>query len=241
MAAKKKKKLPAKVKTIEKRIEDLEKEFDIDNDEPLVWDLPSRDKDPIITRVPFSTTVAYPYAFLRAVELVLDQEGGFVNDPLDPGGATNMGITISTLSRYRTRKAGYPITCTVTDVMNLTRDEAIAIYHLFYWKDVRLDNLIPYENLAVAVFNQGVLRGPITVIKNLQKVVGATQDGVLGSVTAGRIKTYGANLTLREFLQVSEHAYIDVVINRSTSIKYLHGWLNRVHQLWDLLIPMAAA
>ena len=141
-----------------------------------------------------------------------------------------MGITMATLSTYRKT----PVT--VEDVKNLTRKEAIAIYYKNYWAKPRLDTISTFNNLSVAVFNQGVLRGPITAVKTLQKVVGAVQDGSLGGTTVNRINSYGEMTTLREFLQACEHAYVDVVIKRPTSIKYLRGWLNRVHELWDLLL-----
>jgi len=60
--------------------------------------------------------------FDEAVDLVLRHEGGFVQHPRDPGGATKFGITRETLSRARGRSVS------VDDVRRLTRGEAAAIY-----------------------------------------------------------------------------------------------------------------
>ena len=64
--------------------------------------------------------------FDPALARVLAFEGGFVNHPLDPGGATNLGVTRATLARAR----GRPVT--IAHVRALTRTEAASIYRRFY-------------------------------------------------------------------------------------------------------------
>src|SRR5690606_5273554 len=66
---------------------------------------------------------------------ILASEGGYVDHPDDPGGATNMGITIGRLSAWRGRKV------TKQEVKNLTRGEALEIYKACYWDVVRGDDL----------------------------------------------------------------------------------------------------
>ena len=91
----------------------------------------------------------------RARAFVARWEGGFVNNPADPGGATNMGITISTLKAWRASK-GMPAP-TVEDVRNLTTAEADAIYHAWYWQASGADKL-PWP-LSLIVFDTAVLHG----------------------------------------------------------------------------------
>lgn len=172
---------------------------------------------------------SYSENFLASVNLVLEHEGGYSNHPMDKGGPTNMGITLNTLSVYRGRP------CTAWDVQMLTKSEAIAIYHKLYWSPMKLD-LIPDQNLVMAVFNQGVLRGTVTAIKSLQRVVGATADGKLGPITAGRVKSYGYKEALRDFLQAAQHAFIDICVSNPSQIVFLRGWINRTHDLWDRLL-----
>ena len=83
--------------------------------------------DSEVTELSFNNASARPMstipsaAFEIAYPFIAKWEGGFVNDPRDPGGATNMGITIATLSSWR----GTPVT--VQDVRNLTKQEARQI------------------------------------------------------------------------------------------------------------------
>jgi lysozyme family protein len=68
--------------------------------------------------------------FNRAVEAVLKHEGGFVDHPKDPGGATNKGITIANFRRY-VKPNG-----TVADLKKLTTDQAKTVYRRMYWDAV---------------------------------------------------------------------------------------------------------
>jgi uncharacterized protein YgiM (DUF1202 family) len=77
--------------------------------------------------------------FDRAMQFVERWEGGYVNHPSDPGGATNRGITIGTLTRWRVAK-GLPA-ATVADVKALTREEANAIYKAWYWEASGADRM----------------------------------------------------------------------------------------------------
>lgn len=73
--------------------------------------------------------------FDSCLSFVLKWEGGFSNDPRDTGGATNMGVTIATLSQELGHGA------TVADVRNMTRDTAAAIYRKRYWNTIRAYDL----------------------------------------------------------------------------------------------------
>ncbi len=113
--------------------------------------------------------------FARALTLVLEHEGGFANHAMDPGGATMRGITRATLERAR----GRPVP--IAEVMALTGSEAAAIYRRFYWDAVAADALP--EGLAVAVFDCAVNSGPSRAARFLQRVVGVSEDGIVGPVT----------------------------------------------------------
>ncbi len=107
--------------------------------------------------------------FDRAVQFVLEQEGGYVNNPSDPGGETNFGIS----------KRAYP----ALDIKNLTKEAAIEIYHQDYWLFCKCDQ-IP-SPIAVTLFDSSVNQGPSAAIKLLQRSLGVKDDGVMGSVTIG--------------------------------------------------------
>jgi len=113
--------------------------------------------------------------FPRAFGLILGHEGGFVNDPQDPGGATNWGITIGTLSSWRGRPA------TVQDVRELTVAEAQAIYRRGYWDACRCGEM-PWP-VALPVFDAAVNQGPQRARVVLQMALRVRADGVIGPAT----------------------------------------------------------
>jgi lysozyme family protein len=113
--------------------------------------------------------------FAPCLKFVLQFEGGFVNHPKDPGGATNLGVTIGTLSRF----LGHP--ATVHDVQNLTPKTVEPIYRRFFWDKVGGDDLP--MGLDLAVFDFGVHSGPSRGIIGLQRVLGLADDGQMGPVT----------------------------------------------------------
>jgi len=112
---------------------------------------------------------------LACLTITLAHEGGYVDHPADPGGATNMGITHKTLVVWR----GKPVT--KSDVKNLTVEEAAKIYDKNYWGPVNAE-LLPY-GVDLATFDAGVMSGPARGAKWLQQAVGAKQDGKVGPDT----------------------------------------------------------
>lgn len=113
--------------------------------------------------------------FERALSLVLKSEGGYVDHPHDPGGCTNLGVTIGTLSRHRGRA------CTKAEVRALTSATVAPIYRKNYWDAVRADELP--AGLDYAVFDLAVNSGPARAARLLQGVLGCAQDGVIGPAT----------------------------------------------------------
>ena len=114
-------------------------------------------------------------SFERALSLVLHHEGGYVDHPRDPGGATNLGITLATLARAR----GRPVT--KADVKGLTRAEAAGIYRRSYWDAVQGDALAP--GIDLLLFDLAVNSGPVRATKILQRVLRTAEDGVVGPAT----------------------------------------------------------
>lgn len=103
---------------------------------------------------------------------VLASEGGYVDHPDDPGGATNLGITKHTLEAWR----GHPVS--KDDVRALTRSEALEIYKANYWDTVQGDKLP--RGLDYAVFDYAVNSGPSKAARDLQRCLDVAVDGVVG-------------------------------------------------------------
>lgn len=121
--------------------------------------------------------------FKSIMKVIFAHEGGYVDHPSDPGGATNLGITIGTLSSWRGRKV------TKEEVRKLTRTEAWGIYEKNYWTPVR-GNELPsgYDMVAMdAAVNSGVSRG----VKWMQRGVGVKADGKVGPATLIAVRNGG--------------------------------------------------
>lgn len=167
----------------------------------------------------------------KAFGFIIDKwEGGFVNDPHDAGGVTNMGVTQKTLERYRKK----PVT--VEDVKNLTREEAIEIYFLKYYLLPKF-NLIENRRVLRFCLDFGVHSSPRRAIKYLQKVVGATEDGILGPKTAKAVETYlhlkgesGSSIALVNRLVDERILFLLRLVRRKpTQAKFIVGWYDRVN------------
>ena len=144
-------------------------------------------------------------AFDRALDIVLRHEGGYVNDPRDPGGETNWGIS----------KRAYPD----LDIRNLTREQASDIYWRDYWNKLRPNDLP--EELAIALFDAAVNQGVSKAIRLLQRALGVAQDGVVGGNTlaaVNRTRDVLARFTAERAIAYANTANFDV---------YARGWLRR--------------
>lgn len=114
--------------------------------------------------------------FKPSLTLTLAYEGGYVNHPRDPGGATNRGVTQKVYDNYR-RYNGRP----VQSVRHISDDEVADIYKKQYWNSIRLDRF-PC-GLDYAVFDFGVNSGPARAIRYLQQQLDIGVDGIVGLET----------------------------------------------------------
>lgn len=146
----------------------------------------------------------YSTAFMKAVQRVLREEGGYSNDPRDPGGETQYGIS----------KRAYP----VLDIARLTVEDAIAIYHRDYWLAASCDKLP--ADVAPAVFDAAVNQGVSRAIQMLQAATGANVDGVAGPKTIAAASKPDAlvDFTVQRILH-----YVALPAFRT----YGKGWLRR--------------
>lgn len=119
--------------------------------------------------------------FRKALAVTLKWEGGFVNHPADPGGATNKGITLATYRRY---KKG----ATVADLKRIPRSMVERIYRDGYWDKVNGDRLAPGVDLAT--FDYAVNSGPAAARKNLHKVLGGPDYRTVQRLCRRRLSIY---------------------------------------------------
>lgn len=164
--------------------------------------------------------------FDACLRFTLQYEGGYVDHPEDPGGATNMGITRATLARWR----GGPVTKAA--VRALEREEAAAIYRRFYWNAVSGDALP--SGVDASVFDHAVHAGPSRAIRTLQKALGVRADGRIGPVTRAAL-VYAD--PVRTLLAVSRNRRASLARLRTFPV-FGRGWNARLAALEKTALAM---
>lgn len=157
--------------------------------------------------------------FPQSLSYVLENEGGYVNHPADPGGATNKGVTQAVYDDWRAARG-----IMKQSVRLIAPPEVSAIYRKQYWDAVSGDKLP--SGLDYAVFDFAVNSGVNRAARYLQKCLGfATQDGKIGPQTLGAIKDPGA---LIDALCDRRRAFLQQL---PTFGHFGKGWMRRVDQV----------
>ena len=163
---------------------------------------------------------------------VFDHEGGFTDDPDDPGGATNKGITFNTFKLYAQSDLG--IKPTLENLKSLTNDQAAVIYKNNYWNNVKGDQ-IKNASVAYAVYDFNVNAGgnAITVLQKTLNEMGAnlTVDGAFGQKTLDAINSVDSKELFDKFQANRKQYYQDIIQKNSKLKKYEKGWNNRVNSI----------
>jgi len=171
--------------------------------------------------------------FNRIIAIILENEGGFVNDALDPGGATKLGVSLRFLKsvgdlRYDLDHDG---DIDIDDIRGLTPEIAKQIYFERFYAPLRLDELTSTA-LALEVMDHGVNAGIRSAVMILQRIAGCKQDGVIGPKTIAAANTFKDNIAYR-YMQGRYLFYEDLVEAKPKFIKYLDGWNNRVKHTYN--------
>ncbi len=148
--------------------------------------------------------------FDEVFERSVGHEGGYVNDPLDPGGETKWGIS----------KRSYPH----LDIKNLTRDEAKEIYRLDFWNRVNGDKL--YDGVAYQVFDFAINSGIETAVRYLQRAVGTADDGHWGPKSQEALDSKTESDIIMNFCAER----LDFWTRLSTWERFGKGWARRAAQ-----------
>lgn len=160
---------------------------------------------------------------------ILRWEGGFVNDPVDKGGATNMGVTIGTW-----RSVGYDKDgdgdIDVDDLRILTREDVIErVLRPHYWNRWRADEI---HNQSVAnILVDWVWASGAHGIRRPQRILGVTADGIVGPKTLAAVNSMDP-MELHFRIKNDRIKFIDEICQRDPSQeRFRKGWLNRINAL----------
>lgn len=155
--------------------------------------------------------------FATALAFTLEAEGGWSDNPADPGGATMKGITFGTFLEH------YP-GATLNDLRNITDTQVADIYRHGYWNAVKGDDLPAGVDLSV--FDMGVNAGPGRSTRILQDAVGSKADGIIGPITMKAIKGVSP-IALIHVLASEQQNYYEGLRSFDT---FGEGWTKRTEE-----------
>lgn len=160
--------------------------------------------------------------FEFAITFILTAEGGFSDDPNDPGNWTSGKIGDGTLrgTKYGISAASYPN----LDIKSLTPEQASQIYRHDFYERYHFDS-INSPIITTLIMDAAILQGPFNAITIAQSLVNVTTDGIVGPLTLRALNTCDTILFSRRF-----------TAKRITSLpavpRYRDGWTERI--IWCL-------
>jgi lysozyme family protein len=174
--------------------------------------------------------------FLTVMDGVLAAEGcgAYTDDPADHGGPTILGVT-----EAQARAAGYN-----ADMRDMTRDQALAIYRVFYWSEPRFDLLYAAcPDLGALMLNLGINCGTRTVGELLQRALNVLRlggpalavDGACGPMTRAALAAYrtarakqGGDAVLLDLVRAfAAVRYVELAEGDASQREFIFGWLRR--------------
>lgn len=154
--------------------------------------------------------------FEASLAHVLQSEGGFVNNPSDPGGMTNLGCTKAVWEEF----VGHLVS--EADMRGLTPADVAPLYKRKYWDKISGDDLP--AGLDYAVFDAAINSGPGRAAKWLQEAVGVVADGAIGKGTLAAVAAFD----VQELIKAYNDKRLGFLQGLPTFGTFGKGWTNRV-------------
>ena len=164
----------------------------------------------------------------KAFDSVIVHEGGYVDNPADPGGATNLGCTKAVWEQY----VGHSVT--KDDIKALTKDDVKPLYKRRYWDAIHGDALP--SGLDYCIFDCAINSGVGRASKFIQQIVGVPADGAIGNNTIAAISQINPVTLINEFSD-KRQAFLEGLDAFSTFGK---GWTRRVQEVRSKALDMAS-
>jgi len=177
--------------------------------------------------------------FDKAILITLKHEGGFVNDPVDPGGATNWGVSIRFLKGagdgdgdgFLDGDIDHDGDIDVDDIKNMTVEQARKIYRTHFWDKYDYDKIVDFT-VAARLFDMTVNMGAIQAGKIIQRAANncgqnLVVDGKVGKNTFAAINCVDPDMLMAEIRNEHRDFYLRLIEQKPQFEKYRKGWLRR--------------
>ena len=167
--------------------------------------------------------------FAAAWPTLLRHEGGYVNNPNDPGGATKYGISLRWLKAQGLHgDVNGDLVVDIRDIQALTPDEAATFYQVHWWDKYGYGR-INDQSIATKIIDTAVNLGAPRAHRFVQEAVGVTVDGQLGPNTILAVNSYPAP-TLLHGIQFRQASYYTMLVENNPRLQeFLAGWENRAY------------
>ena len=164
--------------------------------------------------------------FDKSLAAVLVHEGGFVNNPKDPGGMTNLGCTKTTWEEH----CGHPVD--EKTMRGLTPQDVGPLYRQKYWNKVCADDLP--AGVDYVVFDAAINSGPGRAVKWLQACVGVEVDGSLGPKSLAAIRAFDPKHLISDYSK----RRLSFLMDLPTWDTFGKGWARRVNEVESVGLTM---
>ena len=164
--------------------------------------------------------------FDKIVEQIIKIEGGFVNDPKDPGGKTKYGISQKSFPHLNIEK--------------LTKEQAAAIYKKYYWAPYPFYEELKSPQIALKLFAAGINMGQKYANICMQRAVRSFKyldtDGIIGPKSLDAINSISHKELIPAFNSECAGRYRMLCVKNPSLKKFLNGWLNRAYMRFPDII-----
>jgi len=165
----------------------------------------------------------------KSFQMVLKHEGGYVNNPKDPGGMTNLGVTKKVWEEFVGREVDE------SEMRALTPDVVKPLYKKNYWDKIKGDQLP--SGVDYAAYDLAVNSGTGRAVKYLQQIAGVHADGVIGPQSMEAILACDPVQTVDAICDMR----LDFLQKLPTWSTFGKGWGRRVEEVKAIGLQMAKA
>ena len=172
----------------------------------------------------------------EALPIILANEGGFVSNPNDPGGATKYGISLRFL-----RELGHAVgdvdgdgDVDADDIRKLSPKKAAELYRREFWDALGLGHL-NHQGVATKIFDLAVNMGKVPAVRILQRALikmgnPLVTDGVMGPATLAAANLSLPGILLEQIRATAKARYAELIENNPKLAAFRRGWYNRAEQ-----------